>query len=77
MSIAELPPLEPDYTPAEVAQALRKSEKWLRLRIRAGGIEHTRRGNKITFTKAQVDKLRELDAVVPVAAPVTTGRKKP
>lgn len=77
MSTNELSALERDYTPLEVADALRKSERWLRNRIRAGGIEHTRRGNKITFTRAQVDKLRALDAVAPVAAPVTTGRKKP
>lgn len=72
----ELPALEVDYTPGEVAQALRKSERWLRNRIRAGEVEHTRRGNKITFTKAQVDRLRAEGAVTPTTAPVTTGRKR-
>ena len=78
MSTASTPParLEADYTPAEVAQALRKSERWLRNRIRDEGIAHTRRGNKVTFTKAQVEALRELDAVTTVAAPITTGRAK-
>lgn len=68
--------MERDYTPLEVAEALRKSERWLRNRIREGGIEHTRRGNKITFTKAQVEQLRALDTVAPISAPITTGRKK-
>lgn len=72
----DIQPLERDYTPLEVATALRKSERWLRNRIKTEGIPHTRRGNKVTFTKAQVEALRELDAVTPIAAPVTTGRRK-
>ena len=71
--------LEPEFTAAEVAQSFCKSERWLKKRIIAEGIEHTRHGGpngKITFTVAQVEKLRALDKVTPVAEPIPTGRAK-
>ncbi len=71
--------LEPEFTAAEVAQSFCKSERWLKKRILAEGIEHTRHGGpngKITFTVAQVEKLRSLDKVTPAAEPVTTGPSK-
>lgn len=75
--------LEADYTLDEVAEALRVSTRWIRDRIRAGKdgngpvVEHIRRGHMIRFTGDQVEKLRTLGVVEPVAGEqVTTGRKK-
>lgn len=72
----DLPPLAADYTAADLAKAFRRSERWIKDRIKRDGIEHTRRGNKITFTPDQAEAFRKLDAVVPLAQPVTTGRAK-
>lgn len=70
-------PLTPDYTLAEVAAALRMSTRWVRERIKEGA-EHQRNGHKITFTAAQVDKLRagQTRSPLPVAQSITTGKKK-
>lgn len=68
--------LTPDYTLNEVAEALRMSPRWLRERIRVDGVEHQRKGHKITFTAEQVEKLRAAHTQAPVQQPVTTGRKR-
>lgn len=76
---------EKDYTLSETAEALRISTKTLRARIKAGldaqsgkpAIEHLRRGNRIMFTAAQVERLRMADVVSPpVVESITTGRKR-
>lgn len=70
--------LEPDYSLAEVADALGMSERWVRARIKDGA-EHQRYGHKIRFTEAQVDKLRASHVQRPalvVEKPVTTSKKK-
>ena len=69
------PDLEPDYTLQEVADALRMSTRWVRDQIKAGA-ECTRRGRKIRFTRAQVEKLRASYVQTLVNEPVTTGRKR-
>ena len=68
--------LEPEFTLEQVANSFHRSTRWLSDRIKRDKLEHTRHGNKITFTVAQVEAIRALDRVQPVAAPVTTGRKK-
>lgn len=75
--------LDQDYTLEEVARALRMSTRWIRDRIREGNegtgpvVEHERRGHKIRFTAAQVEKLRTAHTHAPrPEEPVTTGRKK-
>lgn len=79
------PEVESDYTLAETADKLRVSTRWIRDRIKAGSdpesgkpfVEHIRRGHKIMFTAAQVEKLRMADAETPpVEQSITTGRKK-
>ena len=64
-----------DYTLDEVAAALRMSKRWLYARI-AEGAEHERRGHKIVFTEAQVEKLRTANTKGAVPQSVTTGRKR-
>lgn len=77
MTTPTLPPgLDPEFTLIEVAKSFHRSSRWLSDRIKREGIEHTRHGNKITFTREQVDKLRTLDAVIPITGSVTTGRKR-
>lgn len=78
---SEIP--EHDYTLTETAQALRVSTRWVRDRIKAGDkgegpfVEHIRRGNKIMFTAAQLEKLRATDAKTPpVVESITTGKKR-
>ena len=68
--------IDHDYTLIEAAEAIRMSERWLRGRIAADKIEHTRRGHKIMFTAAQMEKLRAAHAVAPAPEVVTTGRKR-
>lgn len=74
--------LEPDYSLADVAQALGMSTRWVRDRIRKGEngegppVEHLRYGHKIRFTATQVDKIREAHTKAPVEQSMTTGRKK-
>lgn len=76
------PPLEPDYTLDEVADALGMSTRWVRDQIRAGEqgtgphVEHIRRGHKIRFTKEQVEKLRAFGVRAVINEPVTTGPSK-
>lgn len=67
--------LAPDYSLAEVAQALGMSERWVRARIKEGA-EHQRYGHKIRFTAEQVDRLRADHTQAPVVQSVTTGRKR-
>lgn len=74
---------EKDYTLTETAEALKVSTRWIRDRIKAGRagerpfVEHIRRGNKIMFTAAQVEKLRMADVEAPpVVESITTGRKR-
>ena len=68
--------LERDYGLKEVADAMGKSTRWIRDRIRLDGVEHIRYGREIRFTAEQVDKLRAAHTKVPVAQSVTTGRKR-
>lgn len=68
--------LEPDYTLEEVSKALRVSTRWVRDRLKAYGLEHQRKGHKITFTEAQVAALRATTISAPVEESITTGRKK-
>lgn len=68
--------LEPEYTAAEVAKAFKRSERWLKDRMKRDNVAHTRHGNKITFTPAQFKAFQDMDAVVPEAASVTTGPAK-
>lgn len=70
------PPLTPDYTIEEVADALGMSTRWVRDRIRLDGAEHVRYGRYIRFTAEQVDKLRAAHVREWVVEPVTTGPKK-
>lgn len=70
------PPLDPDYTLAEVADALGMSQRWVRDRIRLDGAEHVRYGQHIRFTAEQVAKLRAAHVRTVVAEPVTTGPSK-
>lgn len=67
--------LDPDYTLAEVAEALGMSPRWVRDRIREGA-EHMRYGHVIRFSAEQVDKLRASHTKAPETQPITTGRKK-
>lgn len=79
MSTTTKPPaeqLETEFTAAEVAASFKRSTRWLKDRIKRDQLEHTRHGDKITFTIAQVEAIRALDRVQPTAAPVTTGRKR-
>lgn len=68
--------LDPDYTLEEVAKSLRVSTRWVRDRIKAHGLEHQRKGHKITFTAAQVAALRATTTTAPIEESITTGRKK-
>jgi hypothetical protein len=71
-----LQPLDQLHTADEVARSYRRSTRWLKDRIKADAIEHTRVGNRIYFTTAQVDALVESDRVRPVAESITTGTSK-
>lgn len=71
-----LPPLEALYTDVEVATASRRSVKWLKGRIAAEGIEHTRLGNRTYFTASQFEAFRARDVVTPTVEPITTGPAK-
>jgi predicted DNA-binding protein YlxM (UPF0122 family) len=69
--------LAKDYSLAEVAEAIGMSERWIRDRIKADGVEHIRYGHKIRFTTDQVEKLRGRYVQAPaVEESVTTGRKR-
>lgn len=68
--------LTEDFTLAEVASALRMSERWVRDRINLDGAEHLRYGHKIRFTAEQVEKLRAAHVKSPAPEAVTTGRKR-
>lgn len=70
------PELEPEYTVEEVAAAIKKSPRWLRNLIKAGGCEVNRYGAATRFTASQVAKLRADSAVVPIQQSITTGRKR-
>lgn len=67
--------LAPNYTLAEVAEALGMSERWVRNQIKAGA-EHIRFGHKIKFTAEQVEKLRSEHTRQPAPPRITTGRKR-
>lgn len=67
---------EPDYTLAEVAEALGMSTRWVRDRIRLDHAEHTRYGRRIRFTPEQLAKLRAAHVATFVRQPVTTGPVK-
>ena len=67
--------LEPNYTLAEVAQALGMSERWVRNQLKDGA-EHIRFGHKIKFTAAQVEALRAKHVQQPAPQSITTGRKR-
>lgn len=68
--------LNPDFTLAEVAEALGMSERWVRDRVNLDGAAHQRYGRKIRFTAEQVEELRGRHTQAPVQQSVTTGRKK-
>lgn len=70
------PPLEPDYSLEEVADALGMSTRWVRDRIRLDNAEHTRYGHRIRFTAEQVAKLRAAHVRNLVPDPVTSGPKR-
>lgn len=82
MSTTEPPAgLETEFTAAELATSLRRSERWLKNQMyaaeRAGSpIDHNRHGNKITFTRAQAEAFRERGRVQPAQQSITTGRGK-
>lgn len=67
--------LEPNYTLAEVADALGMSERWVRNQLKDGA-EHIRFGHKIKFTAAQVEALRAKHTTQPAPQRITTGRKR-
>lgn len=67
--------LSPDYSLAEVSEALGMSERWVRNQIKAGA-EHQRYGHKIRFTEEQVERLRATFTRQPAPQSITTGRKK-
>lgn len=70
--------LEPDYTLAEVAEALGMSDRWVRKQIKDGA-EHNRYGHVIRFTAEQVEKLRAgkvRNAEPEAVESITTGRKR-
>ena len=67
--------LEPDYSLADVANALGMSERWVRARLKEGA-EHQRYGHKIRFTPAQVEALRASHTSQPAPQSITTGRKR-
>lgn len=78
-------PLEREYDLNEIAEALRRSPRWVRNQIRAGKdgtgpfVEHQGGGNgsKITMTLAQVEKFRAMRTqTAPPAQSITTGRPK-
>ena len=71
-----LQPLDQLHTADEVARSYRRSTRWLKDRIKVDAIEHTRVGNRIYFTTAQVELLRESDRVTPQAESITTGTAK-
>lgn len=64
-----------EMTAAEVGEKFKRSERWVKDRIKRDAIEHTRHGGKITFTPAQYLAFQALDRVQPVAESVTTGPK--
>ena len=74
--MSDLTTADQDLTLVEAAAVIRMSERWLRGQIKDGLVEHERRGHKIFFTPAQVDKLRTSNTVTPVAQSITTGRKR-
>lgn len=67
---------QPDLNLKETAAVIRMSERWLRQQIADGLVECERRGHKIFFNPAQVEKLRQSFTVRPAAQSITTGRKK-
>lgn len=69
-------PLDPNYTLAEVAEAMHRSTRWVRDRIRDDGVEHLRVGRQIFFTAEQYERFRTSHTRQPVAQSVTTGRKR-
>lgn len=69
--------LEPEFTIKQVAEAMQKSERWVREQI-ALGTPHQRYGYRsIRFTAAQVAALRAQFEKAPVtASAVTTSRRR-
>lgn len=65
--------LEKDFDLNEVADALGMSPRWVRDRCKEGA-EHNRYGQKIRFTAAQVQSLREAHKKNPTPVSITTGR---
>lgn len=77
--------LEPDFTVAEVAEALRMSQRWVRDQYRLHGAAHQRYGRVVRFTADQVEQLRERCSAgkaaaasegAPAPTRVTTGPTK-
>jgi hypothetical protein len=67
---------KPDLTLKETADVIRMSERWLRQQIADGVVECERRGHKIFFNPAQVEKLRKSFTTNAVPTSITTGRKR-
>ena len=76
MSNTETYDPDQELTLIQVADKFHRSTRWVSDRIKRDKIPHTRHGNKITFTQAQFRAFQDLDAVAPVAEPITTGRAK-
>jgi hypothetical protein len=78
--------LEPEYDLNQIAEAMRRSPRWVRNQIKAGKdgngpfIEHQGGGpgSKITMTAEQVEKFRasRTQTAPVVVESITTGRKK-
>lgn len=65
--------LAKDYDLNEVAEALGMSTRWVRQQCKDGAV-HNRYGQKIRFTAAQVELLRESRTKRPTEESITTGR---
>lgn len=67
---------QPDLTVKEAAAVIRMSERWLRQQIADGVVECERRGHKLFFNPAQVEKLRRSFTKNATPTSITTGRKR-
>lgn len=67
---------QPDLTLKETAAVIRMSERWLRQQIKDGVVECEKRGHKIFFNPAQVEKLRQSFTKNATPLSITTGRKR-
>lgn len=58
------------YTPAEAAERLKVTESWLKKRVAARTIPHTRIGRHIRFSEADLTALVAQSEVSPAATPL-------